>query len=870
MTPNINININNKNNTRKSELYSLPVFFLPKDLLEALVPEAPSSATDTSQLVLSNSTSFRPFHRKEDESSLYTHDTPSASSISSVPTAHVRLPISIPTHETSSQVKSTPVPPRVSAPSPSCRVCNVASFGSVQLHRDHAKSDWHRYNLKHSLLDKEGFHPISEQQFEDMLQHISSLSASGDDDYEESSDDIDQHHNMPAQSSMILYQSTHRHRHQGPMDQVHIQSLMQKLEVAVQQKVEFRNSDPVKVHLENVLEQKVQEARETPLIWFKAPDLYGSTVRLGVYKNTLFPRNESNELGRVMEALQEAQIERPPLPPKKLKMKRAARAAAAAAEKATRALKDGEEDIIELSLATEIQPAEDNQEKAAEEKTRSPRYWTMFLLGGGHFAGMVVDLAGEMPLHGQGKNQNPTPNMKIVAHKTFHRYTVRKKNGGAQGTHGGCNSAGARIRMYNETALKLEVRELVDSWKSWIEQSETVFLNAPGNNRKTFIHGDSLMAQVEKQGRVRSIPFVTRRPTLTELKRVFTELTTVKVERLDDNELELQERAGQEALENAFAASQSRFMVTLREMESDSDSASDDEEDSARLTILPSTLQEPVILERSAELQKWVEMVKKGRLEAMSSHLERHSGLLHPSRLLPQNPRNVDYDRRRTPTILHLAAHSGHPQLVQRLLERHGANPTVTVSSLVQQQINIYECNGTEPPSDSDGLFEPALLTPKSFSWTAYDVSKDKDTRDSFRRAMASLPDRWDWALKAHVPSALTPEMEAKAAVIAAAAVAEQEKRQTQETKKLKKSAVGSVNTLGSSILPASGSDNIESTLKAVRLSDEQRMRIDRERRAQAAEDRLAASRPCTLSGALFHKEDSFTLGTMAESISKE
>jgi len=424
--------------------------------------------------------------------------------------------------------------------------------------------------------------------------------------------------------------------------------------------------------------------------------------------------------------------------------------------------------------------------------------------------------------------------------------------------------------MYNEEALKLEVRELVDSWKSWIDQSETVFLQAPGINRKTFIHDDSLMAQVEKQGRVRSLPFVIRRPTLTELKRAFRELTTIKIERLDGNQLESERLAEQEALENAFSASQSRFLATLREIESDSDSASDEEESSVRLAILPPAPQEPVLLERSAELQKWVEMVKKGRLEAMSSHLDRHPDTLHPSRLLPQNRRNVDYDRRRTPTILHLAAHAGHPQLVQRLLEKHGADPTVTVTSLVEQQNNLDELNGTEPPRDSDGLFEPALLTPKSFGWTAYDVAKDKDTRDAFRRVMAGLPDRWDWVTKSHVPSALTPEMEAKAAAVtaaaAAAAVAEQEEK---ETKKSKKTIVGSSHSLGSST-SATGSDNFESTLKAVRLSDEQRMRIDRERRAQAAEDRLAAARPSTLAGGLFHKEDPFTLASVNESISKQ
>lgn len=50
-----------------------------------------------------------------------------------------------------------------------------------------------------------------------------------------------------------------------------------------------------------------------------------------------------------------------------------------------------------------------------------------------------------------------------IAHKTFHSYTVRAKQGGSQSTQdrskGGCKSAGASLRRYNE-ASQLKVQYL--------------------------------------------------------------------------------------------------------------------------------------------------------------------------------------------------------------------------------------------------------------------------------------------------------------------------------------------------------------------------------------------------------------------------
>lgn len=78
----------------------------------------------------------------------------------------------------------------------------------------------------------------------------------------------------------------------------------------------------------------------------------------------------------------------------------------------------------------------------------------------------------------------------------------------------------------------------------------------------------------------------------------------------------------------------------------------------------------------------------------------------------------------------------------------------------------------------------------------AYTVSKDKETRDAFRRAMARIPDAWDWMQGARVPSALTPELEAKQAAKEAeyeAAKKEKEKERKKAQKKKKKSVAAAL-----------------------------------------------------------------------------
>jgi len=399
---------------------------------------------------------------------------------------------------------------------------------------------------------------------------------------------------------------------------------------------------------------------------------------------------------------------------------------------------------------------------------------------------------------------------------------VRKKQGGSQAAHGVANSAGARIRMYNEEALKAEVRELLDSWSQWIQQSECVFVHSPGNNRRVLFYDNSVLSSAERQGRLRSIPFMTRRPTLSELKRAYQELSSVKISVLTRHALEQMEQAEQQALEKAIEASQAKSIK-------DQDAA--EKKSGKKENTAPSA---PV------EILKLVELVKKGRTEALSAHLTKHA--LDPSQLLPITP-SSDYDARRTPTILHLAAHHGQPQVVKLLLEKFHADPTTTTVSAIH-------------PSESQ---DPLASSFGTSSMTAYDMAKDKETRNAFRRAMALMPDTWDWVALAHVPSALTPEMEAEQERKAKEKTrklldAERERKKTREVSRPTtpvqnqrpgSSSASSTATSSSTFASQSivGKNLASASASNSHLTPELRMRLERERRAAAAEARMAAMR---------------------------
>ena len=209
-------------------------------------------------------------------------------------------------------------------------------------------------------------------------------------------------------------------------------------------------------------------------------------------------------------------------------------------------------------------------------------------------------------------------------------------------------------------------------------------------------------------------------------------------------------------------------------------------------------------------------------------------------------------------TLLQVAAASGQDEVVRWLLLDLRADPTIDVPSTVVKDVDV------EADSGSDGE-----VTTTAFR-KAYNIARSRAVRSVFRRTAYVHPDWWDWLSNgpygAGVPSALDPEKEAadhrKKAIrkkglkermkereqaAAAKAAEENERLEREQAEKLRKeaevAAVKAANRTGPQKLgggPTSGGIVGDSGLAS--MTPELRARIERERRARAAEARLRGS----------------------------
>lgn len=130
------------------------------------------------------------------------------------------------------------------------------------------------------------------------------------------------------------------------------------------------------------------------------------------------------------------------------------------------------------------------------------------LNGGGYFAAALFSL----------------PQERLIASKTFKRYTSRRKQGGTQSSKdnassGNIHSAGAIIRRENEKKLREEIAGLFEKWEADMNQV-VIFCN-----RDPFLL-DALL----KYGNVKTLPFTTYQACFEEVSRCFFELFTIKLE----------------------------------------------------------------------------------------------------------------------------------------------------------------------------------------------------------------------------------------------------------------------------------------------------------------------------------------------------
>lgn len=159
----------------------------------------------------------------------------------------------------------------------------------------------------------------------------------------------------------------------------------------------------------------------------------------------------------------------------------------------------------------------------------------LLMIGGGHFAGAVIShtlksTKGNAP---NRKESNQEQQVNVLVSKTFHRYTTRRKQGGSQSAsdnaRGKANSAGSSIRRYNEQALQKEVRELLESWRSYLVKAENVFIRANGASNRKILVGYENAVLKNDDPKIHSFPFTTKRATLSEVKKAWAKLSYMTV-----------------------------------------------------------------------------------------------------------------------------------------------------------------------------------------------------------------------------------------------------------------------------------------------------------------------------------------------------
>ena len=408
----------------------------------------------------------------------------------------------------------------------------------------------------------------------------------------------------------------------------------------------------------------------------------------------------------------------------------------------------------------------------------------MCMIGGGHFAGMIVSLAPKISRHGAGADQRQAV---VIAHKTFHRYTTRRKQGGGQSANdaakGAAHSAGSSLRRYNEVALEQEIRALLTEWKALIDNCQLVFLRATGSaNRRILLGPYEGQVLRNNDPRNRTFPFNTRRATQAELMRSFVELTRVKISQIDEAALAAAAAAAQAEKDKEKAAAHSK---------------------AAAKSPKPSKEDEVALL-HTTQIQA---LIRRSKVPALLQYLSTNTlsadFLFHPPNVASNH---------HSPRPLHLASSVASGPTVLALLTKAGADPSL---------------------ANSDGK-------------VPFDFAGDRPTRDAFRVARHELGEtRWDWTV-AKVPPALSrlAADERNAREKAESEKAENERRIVEEARLKKEGQVGKEGskagkTLGLKevIAPKTAEEKREEEGRG--MTPEMRTRLERERRARAAEARM-------------------------------
>ncbi|CAJ0596936.1 unnamed protein product [Cylicocyclus nassatus] len=388
----------------------------------------------------------------------------------------------------------------------------------------------------------------------------------------------------------------------------------------------------------------------------------------------------------------------------------------------------------------------------------------IFLLAGGHFAAGVFR------------------DDKMVAHKAFHRYVVRAKQGGAQSANdnakGPARSAGAALRRYNERALGEDIMNVLKTWTDLLSATPLIFIRCASYQRVIFHEVDE-GGFSRKDPRLRTIPFETKRPLIDEVRRVWERLSSVICQgSVDDFLAEKQRKKQTKTLMKKKRTDEHR---TNKDKNGSKSPPKEKKTDHVKAL--------PPLKVKAMEEDNWPNVDKNARREIYGSI--KHDNLEFLTALVSE--RSEDERREVTDyicsfrlsnhgTFLHLAAKNNCDKILLYLLEI-GCDPCVK--------------------NDEDMV--------------AYSLSPNKEMKNVFIQFRTENPDRWDW-VRSHIPEPM--HMSEEQAAKLAEKKKEKKLRQKEKTK-LKKEA------------EKKEAEELAARAAFLAMSD-------REKRAAAAEARLA------------------------------
>ena len=276
------------------------------------------------------------------------------------------------------------------------------------------------------------------------------------------------------------------------------------------------------------------------------------------------------------------------------------------------------------------------------------------------------------------------------------------------------------------------------------------------------------------------------------------------------------------------------------------------EQDEAYLASLPKPKPKPQVhvptpvttkvkepkLSKEEELlrDKWtrlLDMADHGRLDALKDFWEREGkGLGGIDARIPS------WTGAKVATLLQYATRAGQEEVTEWLLNVGRADPTVVVPSGAAMT--------GQDPLDGD----QETIGMRGAHQTAYDLASSRAVRDVFRRSAGAHPEWWDWLGAGRVPSVLSQDMEVEREEKKKVRrkglkdkIKERESRETERASQIEEVAevpvLESPKPPGSINGPRKLGGSSGSAEAVAGLTPEMRAKVERERRARAAEARL-------------------------------